>query len=339
MSGFFSQFKNHLDYSRRNLVVYGRPWIENIEPTDYCNLRCPMCVSRDPESGYVRRGNMSVDGLRYIVEQNLDLLEGQIVWLHFNGESFLNSDLIQMIQLLSTFGVRSRLSTNATLLNPEMSGKLFGSGLEEIVFSVDGASKDIYQALRQGGNFEAVMHNIHHFLETKEKYGYDRPITQVQMVVNTLNHEQVADFISYWKQTPVNWINVKKISSRAGKVVDMNLAPQGKTNKQDYPCLWPWRSMIVLANGNVVPCCTDLTGQLVVGNAYEQNLRDIWNGEEMTDLRRRHMKGDVEGLLCESCDDWRGYNDPFPVKLAKEIGSSIGLVKRQSKHNLIRNKR
>ncbi|NCS71502.1 MAG: hypothetical protein GW780_05075 [Candidatus Aenigmarchaeota archaeon] len=51
------------------------------------------------------------------------------------------------------------------------------------------------------------------------------------------------------------------------------------------------------------------------------------------------MKGDVEGLLCESCDDWRGYNDPFPVKLAKEIGSSIGLVKRQSKHNLIRNKR
>ena len=79
------------------------------------------------------------------------------------GEPLLYDDLFDVIRL-----AKSRISpdgevgltTNATLLNDSMVGRLMETGLDFIYFSVDGASKQTYESIRIGASFEAVISNI-----------------------------------------------------------------------------------------------------------------------------------------------------------------------------------
>jgi radical SAM protein with 4Fe4S-binding SPASM domain len=62
-------------------------------------------------------------------------------------------------------------------------------------------------------------------------------------------------------------------------------------------CSRPWRSTYVTANGNVLPCCiapfaTEDYGGLILGNAFERPISEIWNGTEYEAFRRAHASDD-----------------------------------------------
>jgi radical SAM protein with 4Fe4S-binding SPASM domain len=68
-------------------------------------------------------------------------------------------------------------------------------------------------------------------------------------------------------------------------------------------CRRPWSLMYISANGNVLPCCfspfttTDYEG-LILGNAFQDPLNAIWNGE-----RYRHFRAALDSESpWESCD-------------------------------------
>jgi len=57
-------------------------------------------------------------------------------------------------------------------------------------------------------------------------------------------------------------------------------------------------------NGDVVPCCRDITSEYVIGNIMVQSLPEIWNNERYTKLResiytRNYMP------MCASCQTIR----------------------------------
>jgi radical SAM protein with 4Fe4S-binding SPASM domain len=62
-------------------------------------------------------------------------------------------------------------------------------------------------------------------------------------------------------------------------------------------CTRPWRSTYVTANGNVLPCCIapfatrDYEG-LILGNAFERPISEIWSGAEYEAFRRAHASDD-----------------------------------------------
>lgn len=56
----------------------------------------------------------------------------------------------------------------------------------------------------------------------------------------------------------------------------------------------------ILANGDVVPCCYDLKGEVVFGNVLEESIFDIWNGEKMREFREKMFNGKVDSL-CKKC--------------------------------------
>ena len=70
-------------------------------------------------------------------------------------------------------------------------------------------------------------------------------------------------------------------------------------------CQRPWTVSYVTANGNVMPCnisaCTakNYTGTML-GNAFEQDFMDIWNGEKYQALRTQ-FESDVAPDPCENC--------------------------------------
>jgi hypothetical protein len=53
----------------------------------------------------------------------------------------------------------------------------------------------------------------------------------------------------------------------------------------------------VLWNGDMVPCCHDVAGHRVMGNARTQSLKEVWNSSAYRDLRRIGY--------CEGCEVYR----------------------------------
>lgn len=69
-------------------------------------------------------------------------------------------------------------------------------------------------------------------------------------------------------------------------------------------CRYLKRSVVyVLVNGDVVPCCYDFDGSLVMGNALEENISDIWNGKAFAAFRQAHRHHNLDAYpTCAGCD-------------------------------------
>ena len=79
-----------------------------------------------------------------------------------------------------------------------------------------------------------------------------------------------------------------------------------KKRKDDSPwslCRRPWSLMYITANGQALPCCIapfSMRGyeSFTLGNATQQTMREIWNGERYQEFRRCVAKpATASGLL------------------------------------------
>lgn len=276
-----------------------------IETTNYCNLDCPMCLPKSTRD----QGFMDLALLKKIVYENRAILGKQKVWLHFNGEPLLHPKLGFIIKFLNENGVITRLSTNCTYLNEKTSEMLLESGLYEIVFSIDGATKETYEGIRLGAGFDEVEKNVSAFLEMKKEKGCKTPITQVQIIRMPRTESEIPMFVQKWKTTSVDWIQVRALSTRAQQIKMKSSEDSGSRNQRNRrsrsPCFWLWDSLIILWNGKVVPCCCDLGGTMIVGDLTKNTIMEVWNGEAMQRLRKEQINGEYRGL-CKQCLEWEG---------------------------------
>ena len=132
------------------------PSMIQLEPTNKCNLKCQMCHRSILFPSKI--GEMSFFNFRKIVDPLIPSLES--VRLQGEGEPFLCKDIFKMIRYLKTKSVHVNTVSNATLLTKELCRNILLSGLDEISFSIDGATKETYEQIRTGANFEHVTENI-----------------------------------------------------------------------------------------------------------------------------------------------------------------------------------
>ena len=66
-------------------------------------------------------------------------------------------------------------STNGLALNEEKARRLVHSGIDEVTFSIDGASQDTYVRYRQRGKFDLAVANLHAMADEKARHGRDVP--------------------------------------------------------------------------------------------------------------------------------------------------------------------
>lgn len=68
-------------------------------------------------------------------------------------------------------------------------------------------------------------------------------------------------------------------------------------------CPYPWTSLVVASNGDVVACCRDLQHKTVLGNLLEQELDKIWNNRAYQALRLAlKEERPACAAACANCD-------------------------------------
>ena len=161
----------------RDLNVAPLPSRLYIECTAACNISCfQACCA--PETGITRTrqaGMLDWDIFTRVVDEAGPSL-GRIDFFNY-GEAFLHKRAVEMCEYIKSRFPHIYLytSTNGLALNEEKARRLVHSGIDEVTFSIDGASQESYVRYRQRGRFDVALANLQAMADEKARHGRDVP--------------------------------------------------------------------------------------------------------------------------------------------------------------------
>ena len=163
--------------TERSLDVGRLPNRLYIECTAACNISCTEACCA-PETGITKTRNagmLDFDLFKNVVDE---AGPGLVRIDFFNyGEAFLHKRAIEMCEYIKTRFPHIYLytSTNGLMFTEESAKRLVHSGIDEVTFSIDGASQDTYVQYRQRGKFDLALRNLRVMAEEKRRSRRDVP--------------------------------------------------------------------------------------------------------------------------------------------------------------------
>lgn len=263
-----------------------------------CNLRCPKCPQS--KESFKKERLDYYDTINCIAEGSKKGLES--IKLQYRGEPLLYPYLIEVIRYAKSKGIYVHFNTNATLLTKNMSIALIKAGLDKIICSIDGCTKETYEKARRSGTFENIVQNITILQAQKQVLGSNTPFVRVQAVKQELNQEEIESgkYITFWSQR-ADELGIEQCFDFYDNTEDATPLPE-------WHCEQLWQRLFILADGRVLPCCAgisyeyDTTNVYSVGNIHKETLENIWHNKEMSLYRELHRTGNSHVLsMCRKC--------------------------------------
>ena len=236
------------------------------------------------------------------------------------GESFLHPRIYEMIDYASQMGIFVDICTNGDIIDPV---KVVNSGIGQLSVQIGGMTQETHSIYRRKSNISRVLAKVEKINEL-QLAAKTNTIFELGFIVMKHNEHEVKDFVDY----------VNSLESFSGNIIDpcvrtveegLEFLPTDKKywfydteefkkgilrpaiTKTNNSCSWIWNSMVVMANGDVVPCCRDPRGSTVLGNAINTTLKNIWNGQKSVSFRNNILKNQGEIDICKLC---AGYGYP-----------------------------
>ncbi len=294
--------------------VLGMPLTLMVEPTNLCNLKCPLCPTGAGLLG--RKGEMmKFNDFKKIIDELGPYLIHLRLWNW--GEPLLNKDIYRMISYAKRHKIFVNTSTNSFFLTKENAANLVESGLDEIVISLDGASEETYSKYRKSGNFTRVIEAMNSLVEEKRRKRSKTPLIKLQFIIMKHNEHEVKKVRELAKVIGVDVLFFKTVGIMDVSVYEdikdylpLNKAYRryeikqgGVESKQGIRnfCDYLWDETTINVDGSVVPCCRDSHNSYVFGNIFNEPFKKIWNNKRYTEFRRQILKNKSKINLCNNC--------------------------------------
>lgn len=280
------------------------PFLDQIELTNRCPMRCGFCPRGVPGRMSRPTGFMDLALFRRLLDQlPPEALERQRRYrpleLHHLGESLLHPQVAEFVEAASARGLPTEMSVNPSLLTPERMRRLLDAGLGRLVLSLDGLDDPTLVRIRgPAARYDKAEPHLEALLAEVARRGGSAPQVVIQMIDLSANRPQHEAFLSRWSHTGLPSVRAY-IKALDGNDPETG-APRGEPLR--FLCSYPFRSVVVLWDGRVVPCCRDDDGKLILGDLNHSSLSEIWQGPAARELRRRHRHNNLpEGHLCHGC--------------------------------------
>jgi radical SAM protein with 4Fe4S-binding SPASM domain len=237
-------------------------WID-LNPTELCNRTCEFCPRADSSLYPNQNLNISLSLCNKINNELRDLnFKGGLV-LSGYGEPMLHPEITKIVKILGN-KVHLEVVTNGDKLTPEMVKELFDNGLDVMVVSM-----------------------------------YDGP-HQVDIFNNIFKKAGIPDS-SYVLRD--RWYSIEedygvKLTNRAG------VATEGRQPLVDLyrPCYYPFYSMMLDWNGDVMLCVQDWNKKVKMGNIASDSLLNVWQSSGFRKYRNILKKGKRVMAPCNKCN-------------------------------------
>jgi MoaA/NifB/PqqE/SkfB family radical SAM enzyme len=313
------------------------PYKIEVEHTTVCDKKCILCEhtywNEKPE-------RLNFEQFKKIINQF-----PKLKWVNITGEGsgFLNPDFLKMIKYLREKDISVNFVDEFDLLTEEKARKLIEYGVNCIWISMDGATKETYEKIKVGCDFDKVIKNIKMFLDLKKEYNSPLPTLCFRFVVTTLNYREVPQMVKLihslqeygdlgegTKLEFVGLLSFKEIEKYYLPEIPENILQEAKSlgeklgvrvafshiKESKLPPIRKcaaWAEPYIMIGGYVLPCCAVLMSnkrpflrKYSFGNLNEKSFKEIWNSKRYKKFRRLvpRNKGSVP-ILCAGC---RGYN-------------------------------
>lgn len=262
-----------------------------------CNLSCSMCHQPAMKRP---KGKMPFELWKRCADQIATASPRTECWFSFCGEPLLEPALLlEMVRYGKSVGLRSlNLNTNGMLLGADLVDPILSSGIDLVVFGVDGLSPQTYARIRVGGDRDTLYANVERFLAAR-KARDGGPEVQVQFIEMDENEHELEEFKAYWLARGAT-LKVRNKLSWGGKFETPLCIP----DDQRIACPWAMTMMHVFWDGRVPRCPGDTEGEECAGNAWDEPIQVLW--QRLGTYRDHHLKHEFDQLpaRCQDCKDW-----------------------------------
>ena len=240
-----------------------------------------------------------------------------------------------------------------------MAQKILDAGLDILIFSFDGGSKETYEKLRPGrfkkNKFADVYTNIKNFNEQRKEMKSKFPISKIQMILTKESREEVDNFFSLFNDI-VDDVTVTQYNERGGNIDDLTKDQKSKLNlylssnnlpqhtpylidsegsiyisRKRKPCEQLLQRLMITYDGRVGMCCHDWGAQHGIGFVDEK----AFDNEKIVNELENKIKNKQKGFeLLNQAKRPINFNEPkHKVEKLKEIWAGSELNKVRYLHN------
>lgn len=295
----------------RTAIPLATPIVVVVDPSSDCNFGCVYCPCGKAGRSLWREGRaagtMSYELCRKVIDDMLDF-PGRINTLRFykDGEPLMNRRLPDMIHYARKKNVADRIdfTTNASLLNHDLSLALIDAGLSRINISVNALTSSRYEEVcgvridmdRFIENIEFLHKNsgdCRIFLKTTD-VGLDGEDPQrfYEMFGNICDEIAIEYVSPSWPD-----FGFGSLESRS----ETNIYGDAQA-RESLVCPFIFYQICVNYDGSVSPCFADWNHKLLIGDVNKESLVEIWNGPAMKAIRLPNLLGLRSELdVCNRC--------------------------------------
>jgi len=311
---------NQQEIKDKKIILKSKPLSLKLDITANCQLKCIMCLSEN-------KRDVTLD-FKYI---------SKIIKLHGNelisvqwmgGEPTTHPDFEKIISYTNSFGIMQTITTNGLLLKAELAEKLIKFNAD-ITISIDGSTKELYESIRCGANFETLVSNIENLNKLRKKYNHTGHFG-INFCIIQQNYDDVFNMVHFAKkysfqdiyfikvtnkyrltgQDDIKFTKVFNIAHSEALKNGINFlgwSPFGirkhNTNANDLmlSCYTPFFYMVVDYDGNFKSC---ICNERVIKQIEEvKDLDSLWNCKQMQQYRKNIYDNKLpdEDICGKSC--------------------------------------
>ncbi|MBD3305872.1 radical SAM protein [candidate division KSB3 bacterium] len=161
-----------------------------IETTTRCNLRCKQCAH---VIGKYALADMTLETFHKLRPL---FPHAEQVALYGHGETFLCQHFFEMLEELKRHDLSVYVTTNGTLITEDVARRLVDLELDKLAFSLDAATPDLFNEIRRGADFEAILRNIHTLNALKKaKHRDDKPVLSIMYCAMKSNIQELPKLV------------------------------------------------------------------------------------------------------------------------------------------------
>ena len=194
------------------------PYPESVvmETTLRCNLRCRMCFNHDRDAS---TGASMAWELYQSVAQELFPYVQQLE-LSVAGEPMLSSHFREEVELAKQYSIRILATTNATRLKDDAILDLVARKIDWLKISFDAATKETYEAIRIGANFDEVTASLRKLKALREKTGKPARL-EFSCVVMKRNLRELPDWVELVHSLGATWLSIVPMTTHPTHSAEM----------------------------------------------------------------------------------------------------------------------
>ncbi|MBN2707700.1 MAG: SPASM domain-containing protein [Calditrichaceae bacterium] len=280
---------------------------------------CPGIVGKR----FGQKGFLSMENYQALIDDVGDYVFQILFWNQ--GEPFIHKSFLDMVRYAKQKGIMAVASTNGYFIrNDEEAENIINSGLDQLIFSMDGTNQESYEKYRVGGNFNQVLGGLKRLSEARVRLKSKTPMIELQFIVFKHNQQEIDQLIKMAKTFHIDRLSLKSamiyIAEQSEKFLDKDQMEAlykienneiSRCDKLPNRCDRLWLNGVVNWDGTVVPCCFDTDNEYVFENIFTSGIKytKVWRNKAYQDFRASVLKDRMQNDICRNCTE--GVPEPY----------------------------